>query len=183
MAGNLKSLIGRLDDTCRNALEAAAGLCLGRTNYEVDIEHYLLKLAEVADADLTRALRHFGVDLSRLSSNLTSTLDRLKTGNTRTPSLSPRLLRLVEEAWMLASIDYGSPKVRSAHLLLALLSDEDLARLARAASEEFNLVSVEALRKKLPDLSVGSVEDRDAPQSARPNEAHADAAAGAPFGG
>jgi len=183
MAGNLKALIGRLDDACRNALEAAAGLCLGRANYEVDVEHYFLKLVEVADADVTRALRHFGVDLSRLSAHLTSALDKLKTGNTRTPSLSPRLLRLIEEAWMLASIDYGSPKVRSSHLLLALLSDEDLARLARADSEEFNLVSVEALRKKLPELSAGSIEDRDAPAPAQPKQAHADAAAGAPFGG
>ncbi|MDQ3918058.1 MAG: ATP-dependent Clp protease ATP-binding subunit [Acidobacteriota bacterium] len=182
MAGNLKALIGRLDDACRNALEAAAGLCMGRGNYEVDIEHYLLKLVEVSDADITRALRHFGCDLSRLSSNLTSTLDKLKTGNTRTPSLSPRLLRLVEEAWMLASIDYGAPKVRSSHLLLALLSDEDLARLAREASAEFNLVSVESLRQKLPGLSAGSVEDRDAPRSAQPKELQADGQAG-PFGG
>jgi type VI secretion system protein VasG len=182
MAGNLKSLISRLDDTCRNALEAAAGLCLGRTNYEVDVEHYLLKLVEVADADITRSLRHFGVDLSRLSSQLTSALDRLKTGNARTPSLSPRLVRLVEEAWMLASIDYGSPKVRSSHLLLALLSDEDLARLARESSEELNLLSVEALRKKLPDLSSGSVEDRDAPQPAASKGARAAAAGASPVG-
>jgi type VI secretion system protein VasG len=161
MAGNLKALISRLDDSCRNALEAAAGLCLGRTNYEVDIEHYLLKLTEAPDADITRALRHFGVDLSRLNSNLTSALDKLKTGNARTPSLSPRLLRLIEEAWMLASIDYGAPKIRSGHLLLALLTDEGLARLAREVSEEFNLVSVEMLQKKLPDLSTGSIEDRD----------------------
>src|SRR5205814_3274508 len=103
--------------------------------------------------------------------------------NTRTPSLSPRLLHLVEDAWMLASIDYGSARVRSSHLLLALLSDEDLARLAREASEEFNLVSVEALRKKLPDLSAGSVEDRDAPQSARPKESPAAAGQVASFAG
>src|ERR1043165_3680992 len=174
MSINLKSLIGRLDDTSPNALEAAAGLCMGRTNYEVDIEHYLLKLIEVSDADITRALRHFGCDLSRLSSNLTSTLDKLKTGNTRTPSLSPRLLRLIEEAWMLASIDYGTPKVRSSHLLLA--------RLAREASTEFSLVSVESLRQKLPGLSTGSFEDRDAPQSAQPKELPA-AGQVAPFGG
>ena len=43
---NLKSLIGKLNDTGRNALEAAAGLCLARTHYDVDIEHFLLKLAE-----------------------------------------------------------------------------------------------------------------------------------------
>jgi len=162
MAANLKSLIGRLDDTCRNSLEAAAGLCLGRANYEVDIEHFLLKLIEPADADITRVLRHSGVDLSRLSAQLTSALDKLKTGNARTPSLSPRLLRWVEAAWMLASIDYGAPKVRSGHLLLALLSDDSLARLAGEVSQEFALVSVESLRKKLPGLVAGSAEDAEA---------------------
>ncbi|HEV3468424.1 MAG TPA: type VI secretion system ATPase TssH [Pyrinomonadaceae bacterium] len=166
MAANLKSLIGRLDDTCRNALEAAAGLCLGRTNYEVDIEHFLLKLIEPPDADITRLLGHSGVDLSRLSANLISALDKLKTGNARTPSLSPRLLRWVEGAWMLASIDYGSPKVRSGHLLLALLTDESLARLAGEVSQEFALVSVESLRKKLPGLVAGSAEDSEAGPSA-----------------
>jgi type VI secretion system protein VasG len=43
---NLKSLVGKLNDTCRSALEAAAGLCLSRTNYNVEIEHWLLKLLE-----------------------------------------------------------------------------------------------------------------------------------------
>ncbi|MDT7809043.1 MAG: type secretion system protein VasG [Acidobacteriota bacterium] len=159
---NLKSLIGRLDDTCRNALEAAAALCLGRTNYEVDIEHFLLKLIEPPDADITRVLHHSGVDLSRLSAQLTSALDKLKTGNARTPSLSPRLLRLVEGAWMLASIDYGSTRVRSGHLLLALLTDEGLARLAGEVSQELSLVSVESLRKQLPGLISGSSEDAEA---------------------
>ena len=163
MSVNLKALIGRLDDTCRNALEAAAGLCLARANYEVDIEHFLLKLAEVSDSDAARVLHHFGVDSARLSSQLTRGLDRLKTGNARTPSLSPRLLRLIEEAWMLASIDYGAPRVRSGHLLLALLADEDLGRLARESSEELQLVSVESLRKRLAELTAGSAEDREAP--------------------
>ncbi|HEV7893148.1 MAG TPA: type VI secretion system ATPase TssH [Pyrinomonadaceae bacterium] len=158
MAGNLKALIGRLDDACRDALERAAALCLARTNYEVDVEHYLLKLTEDSDSDITRALHHFGADSSRLSSDLTRALDRLKTGNARTPALSPRLVRLVEEAWMLASIDYGSARVGSAHLLLALLEDEDLGRLAREVSEEFKVVSVEALRKQLPSLSSASSE-------------------------
>ncbi len=158
MAGNLKALIGRLDDACRDALEAAAAICLARTNYEVDVEHYLLKLTEESDSDIARALRQFNVDTSRLSSDITRALDKLKTGNARTPSLSPRLVRLIEEAWMLASIDYGASRVGSAHLLLALLADEDLGRLAREVSEELKLVSVEALRKQLPALSSGASE-------------------------
>lgn len=164
MSSNLKALIGRLDDACRDALESAAALCLARTNYEVDVEHYLLKLTEDSDSGIARALHQFGADSSRLASDLTRALDKLKTGNARTPALSPRLVRLIEEAWMLASIDYGASRVGSAHLLLALLADEDLGRLAREVSEEFKVVSVEALRKQLPSLSNASSED-GSPQS------------------
>ena len=43
----LKSLIGKVNETTRGALEAAAGLCLSRTNYDIEIEHYLLKLMDI----------------------------------------------------------------------------------------------------------------------------------------
>jgi len=46
---NLKSLLGKLNDTSRRALESAAALCLSRTNYEVDIEHVLVKLLEMSN--------------------------------------------------------------------------------------------------------------------------------------
>src|SRR5262249_50595177 len=123
---NLKSLIGKLNDTCRSALEAAAGLCLTRTHYDVDIEHLFLKLSEAQDTDLQRVCRHYEIDPARLSRDLTRALDRLKTGNARTPSLSPRIAKLITEAWKFASIDFHASAVRSGHLLLALLADEDL---------------------------------------------------------
>ncbi|HVF91050.1 MAG TPA: type VI secretion system ATPase TssH, partial [Blastocatellia bacterium] len=160
MSVNLKSLIGRLDDTSRSALEGAAGLCLARTNYDVDIEHYFIKLFESADSDLERIGRHFEMDSTQLNKDFIRALDRLKTGNARTPALSPRLPRLIERAWLLASVDYAAEKVRSGHLLLALLTDDDLARLARETSRQFDKVSAEELRKSLPEITSGSAEDR-----------------------
>ena len=56
------ALIKKLNKTCLNALQAAAGLCLSRTNHSVEVEHWLLKLAEAPDTDLTRIFRHFEVD-------------------------------------------------------------------------------------------------------------------------
>ena len=78
---NLKGLIGKLDDTCRRALEGAAGLCLSRTHYDVDVEHLLTKLLEMPNTDLHKICHHYGVDQSRLARDLTRTLDRFKTGN------------------------------------------------------------------------------------------------------
>ncbi len=83
---DLKSLIGKLNETCRSALEAAAGLCLSRTHYDVDIEHWLLKLFEAHNTDCEHVFRHFGVNQSRLQQELTHGLDRFKTGNARTPA-------------------------------------------------------------------------------------------------
>lgn len=171
---NLKSLVGRLNDTSRNALEAAAGLCLSRTNYDVEIEHLLLKLLETDDTDVDHLLRHFEVNRARLTADVQRALDRLKTGNARTPALSPRLPRLFGEAWLLASIDYGATKIRSGHLLLALLATDDMARLAREMSREFERLAPETLRQNLLNLTSGSSEQG--------SEATAGASAGATGG-
>ncbi len=159
---NLKSLIGRLNDTCREALEGAAGLCLTRTNYDVEIEHILAKLLEQDNTDLHRICNHYEVSVDRLAKDVTEALGRLKTGNTRTPGLSDRLPRWIQDAWLLASVDYGAARVRSGHLVLALVANESYARIAREISREFNHISAESLQTKLPEITADSNEERDA---------------------
>ncbi|HEY8560324.1 MAG TPA: type VI secretion system ATPase TssH [Pyrinomonadaceae bacterium] len=159
---NLKSLVGRLNDTCRGALESAAGLCLSRTNYDVEIEHILAKILEQDDTDLHKIARHYEVNVDRLTKDVSTALDRLKTGNTRTPGLSDRLPRWFQNAWLLASVDFGAARVRSGHLLLALLSNDETARIARDISREFSHISVESLTTKLPEITADSAEARDA---------------------
>ncbi|MEZ5306143.1 MAG: type VI secretion system ATPase TssH [Pyrinomonadaceae bacterium] len=159
---DLKSLVGRLNDTCRKALEDAAGMCLSRTNYDVEIEHLLMKLIEQDDTDIQHICRHFEVNIDRLSADVTAALDRLKTGNTRTPGLSDRLPAWFQDAWLQASIDYSAARVRSGHLILSLLADDAMARIAREISREFDHVSLETLRKDFVDIVSGSHEDREA---------------------
>ena len=71
MKTNVKALIEKLDDTCRNALESAAGICLSQTHYEVDLEHFLIKLLEMPDTDLQKILSHFEINETRFVSDLT----------------------------------------------------------------------------------------------------------------
>ncbi|CAN5126902.1 type VI secretion system ATPase TssH [soil metagenome] len=122
---DLRALIARLDPFCRETLEAAAGLTLTRTHYNVEIEHWLLKLVEQR-SDITLILEHFEIDVGRFSSELNRTLDRMKTGNGRAPSLSPHLVKLVREAWLFASLEEHVGSIRSGHLLAALLKDDEL---------------------------------------------------------
>ncbi|RPI76935.1 MAG: AAA family ATPase, partial [Desulfobacteraceae bacterium] len=158
---NLKSLIGKLNHTCRNALESAAGLCLAQTHYEVDIEHFLIKLLDVEQTDFHKILHHFSINETHLAKDLNQAIERFKTGNSRTPALSPRIVRMVQEAWLIASLDYQSGLVRSGHILLALLGDEDFSLILKAGSRIFNQISVDALRENFKGLTAGSIEEVD----------------------
>ena len=159
---NLKSLVGRLNDTTRRALEASAGLCLSRTHYNVEIEHWLLKLVELPNSDLAAVLHHYGIDAGRLAAALTRVLDRFKTGNARPPGLSPHLIDWIREAWVIASVEFGAPRIRSGHLLCALLADDTLSRTAHDASPEFSKISPDALRKELASLTAETSEAEEA---------------------
>jgi type VI secretion system protein VasG len=159
---NLKSLVGRLNDTCRSVLEGAAGLCLSRTNYDVEIEHILAKLLEQNETDFHKICHHYEINVDRLTKDVETAMNRLKSGNSRTPGLSDRLPRWFQDAWLIASVDFGAARVRSGHLILALLSNESMARIARDISREFNHISVESLQNKLSEITADSSEARDA---------------------
>jgi len=61
MAVNLRSLIGKFNSATRSATEAAAGLCLARTHFDVELEHYLLKLVDSTDGDFPAITQHYQV--------------------------------------------------------------------------------------------------------------------------
>ena len=158
MALNLKSLIGKLNELTRIALESAAGLCLSRTHYDIEVEHYLLKLLDQAEGDFARITRHFGVDKSRLATELNWSLDKLKTGNARTPALSPSVVKMMTEAWTIGSIDYNAGQVRTGFTILALTTNDELRRLGREISREFQKVDGDVLRKDFLSIVEGSAE-------------------------
>jgi type VI secretion system protein VasG len=170
---DLKQLVGRLNDTCRRDLEAAAGLTLSRTHYNVEIEHWLLKMADRADGDIAAILRHYEVDQGRFVTDLNRDLDKLKTGNSRAPSLAPDIVELSKQAWLLASLEQGASRVRSGHLLWALLADETLARRAREASSQLLKVNPDLLKRDFAAITANSAEAAEATQAAAGSEAGA----------
>ncbi|MGH9652805.1 MAG: AAA family ATPase, partial [Bryobacteraceae bacterium] len=155
---NLKSLISKMNDATRSTLEAAAGLCLARTHYEIEIEHFLTKLLDRQDSDLAHILKRFEINKSRFTGELNRALDKLKTGNARTPSFSPSLVKLLTTAWTIGSVDYGAEQLRSGFVVLALVGDDEMARIARDFSRELPLMQPETLRREFFDIVVNSPE-------------------------
>jgi type VI secretion system protein VasG len=168
---NLKSLIQKLNATTRATLEGAAGLCLSRTHYDVEVEHYLVKLLDVPDGDFGKILKAFGVDKSRLSAELGRSLDKLKSGNARTPAFSPSLVKMLTEGWTLGSINFAAQEIRSGFTVLALISDPELERLIHEVSRELQKIPAEALRKDFFAIVTGSVEEPLSHPGAMPDPA------------
>ena len=180
MSVNLKSLIAKLNDTMRGAVQNAAGLCLSRTHYDVEIEHFLVKLLDASGDDLACILRYFEIDRTRLSGELARSLDKLKSGNARNPALSPSLVKMLTEAWTVATIDFNSAQIRSGYAILALVSNEELVRMVRDISKELGKINADALKKDFEKITSSSSED--AKDLVEGDAAPAAGAGGAPAG-
>ena len=161
MSINLKTLIGKLDDTCRAAATRAAGLCVSLGQYEVDIEHLLLALLEQPACDVAVIARRSGVSIERLEADLQAEVAGFKSGNTRTPVFSERLPKLFEHAWLIASLDLRAGQqagIRSGHLLQALLSSPELSQLAHRVSPQFAAFDLDRIKHHFDDVTAGSDE-------------------------
>lgn len=119
---DFKPLVDRLNPTCRDALENAAGLCLNRTHYEITIEHMLVRLVEDPRSDVQLILKQAGIDPGRVLRALEQTLESFKSGNSGRPQFSPQLPDLFSDAWLIASVDLYEGSIRSGALLAAFVA-------------------------------------------------------------
>jgi len=158
MSTSLKTLISKLNTTCRQAAERAASLCMSRGNYEVDLEHLLLAILENPGADLLVIAKRSGISPTGLERELSQEIDRFKTGNTRTPVFSTHILKLLEQAWLIASLDARLPRIRSGHLLLALLTEPDLSQLAYRGAKLLAKLRLDELKHNFDKMTEGSAE-------------------------
>ncbi|TWI13382.1 type VI secretion system ATPase TssH [Aerolutibacter ruishenii] len=161
MSTTLKTLIAKLNDTCRQSAERAANLCLARGHYEVDLEHLFLALLEHPQGDVALIAQRSGIKPDTLRDDLERELAHFKNGNTRTPVFSPHLPTLFEHAWLIASLDSQTTRIRSGHLLLALLTEPGLSQLAYRGSAQFARIKRDELKHNFTKLVEGSHEGGD----------------------
>lgn len=158
MGTPLKTLIGKLNQTCRQAAERAASLCMAQGHYEVDLEHLFLALLEKPASDVSIIARRCHIQTDALEADLKAEIGRFRNGNTRTPVFSAHLPKLFEHAWLIASLDTQTTRIRSGHLLLALLTEPDLAQLAQRGSSLFESFRLDELKHDFAALTQGSEE-------------------------
>lgn len=124
---NPASLLRRLNPYCARAMEGAASLCQTRGHTEILPEHWLLKLLELGEGDLTVLARRYEWDMDALWQDLLGWLDKQPRSVHRRPQLSDNIKKLMQQAWLIASLN-GEEQIRSQHLLMALVEKQNLVR-------------------------------------------------------
>ncbi|MCX3081835.1 type VI secretion system ATPase TssH [Klebsiella michiganensis] len=120
-------LLRRLNPYCARALEGAASLCQTRAHAEITPEHWLLKLLEQGEGDITVLARRYEWDMDAIWQDLLAHLDRLPRSVRSRPQLSDSIQTLLQEAWLRVSLE-DEQQIRSIHLLMALVEKPKLAR-------------------------------------------------------
>lgn len=164
---DLKSLVRKFNNPTRNALEGAAGLCMAHAHYNVEIEHWLLKLLEIPDSDLLKVLDSFGISIEKFTQELRREIEGFKIGNTRAPALSPTIVDLAKTAWMLSSVEYSHQQITSAHIIGALILDDSLNRSTAVTNGELKRIPPESIRSIIHSIVGTTNESRNTTQDDR----------------
>ncbi len=144
----IRTLLERLSPSCAMTVEAAAAFAAARSDYEVQIEHVVVKMLESrGDGTAERVLAHFQIDVDRLWQGLTENIGRLRAGNPSKPAFSAVLLQWLERAWLATSLYYGGDRIDTLGLIDALV--ELAPRLPGAQGfEPLEVISLERLREE-----------------------------------
>lgn len=152
-------LFAKLTPLAFKSLESATMFCKLREHGYVELTHWIFQILQSQDSDIHRLVRAFDIDASRLAAELTQSLDALPRGGTRLTDLSSQLEEAVERAWLYASLLFHSTKVRTGHLIVAILKTPSLRNQLLGTSTEFAKFKIERLTDDFSDLLHGSPEE------------------------
>jgi len=169
MSVELNPLFTKLNAICHKAFELAAELCVAQSHYSIEIEHVLLKLLEQSDTDVQVILRHYEVSVPKLKRDLNRAIEKCRRGNERTLYLSPSILALLREAWLISSLQLDTRLIRSGAMLLAIIDNESLRGGVVKMLPSLMKITRESLRQDLRELLLRSSEaDVRAPNAETP---------------
>jgi type VI secretion system protein VasG len=153
------ALFGKLNAPAYQAIESATVFCKLRGNPYVELVHWFHQILQRPDgSDLHSIARGLELNPARLAQELTEALDRLPRGASSISDLSAHIENATERAWVWASLKFGATRIRTGHLLVALLKTPGLTGLIPAMSRELGKVGADALVEKFEQLTAGSPE-------------------------
>ncbi|MBM7071362.1 type VI secretion system ATPase TssH [Shewanella sp. 202IG2-18] len=157
----LQNLIKRLTPQLKFSLEESAGECLSRQHFSIELEHWFFRLFQNQELGWIKAVEFSEVDREVLVERLNSAMARYSKGNDKTPSLSPQLVDLLKDAWLLATLNHEQASINEFHLLLVLKQRTALGSYAGALSDWVNNLSTEWLKQQAKKIQSAVIKGAD----------------------
>ncbi len=157
-AMTLNKLVEKLNPSCRLALETAAASCQSRSQFTVEIEHWLLALLDKENNDINVIIPSFSINKAQLVIELQQRLETMKTGNSAAPSLSPHIVTLLRQTWLNTTIEFNDDHIRSAYLIYTIVNDESLHALTCQSVKQLRKIDSNQLLNFWSDLEKNSNE-------------------------
>ncbi|MBP5980079.1 MAG: type VI secretion system ATPase TssH [Halomonas sp.] len=153
----LPALINRLNTIARQGLEQAAVLCAQQQAPEVTVGHLLQAMLDQPLCDVRCICENVDVDVAALRAQLAEETRPPRNMEVATPSFSPLLIELLQDAWLLASTEYQHRTLRSGAVFTALLHNPE-RYLGAGSIRLLAEINRETLRRQLDPLTAGSAE-------------------------
>jgi type VI secretion system protein VasG len=153
------ALFGKLNSLGYKAVEGATVFCKLRGNPYVELVHWFHQILQLQNSDLHSIVRAFNLDAARVAREMTDALDRLPRGATSISDLSAHVEDAVERAWVWATLKYGDSKVRTGHVILAMLKTPSLKNALLQISREFDKIVPDRLADEFDKIVSGSPEN------------------------
>ena len=163
-----KELVGKLNPVVSRAFKAAADTAKLRGNPYVELVHFIEQLVLSDRSDVQMIIADAGVDASRITADMTRAVDKLPYGATSIEEFSDHIFHAIQEAWNLATLEFGVEEVRSAYILLACLKTPVLEGLLSKISGEFDKIDADAVIARFADVDGGLARRRRRADGAPP---------------
>jgi type VI secretion system protein VasG len=145
-----KNLVRRLTSTATRMLEGAVSRANTARCYEIIPEHMLRAQLDDDGSEASLILRHFQVDRAKVIGRIEDTLRGLRTGNADKPKFSADLFQWFEDAWVIASLEFGALRLRSGALMVQWILGYD--KYAAESYPELDAIPKEGLKKAFEEV-------------------------------
>lgn len=116
---SLTKLVARLSPQLRNSLESGVGEAIKRKSAAVESAHWLYHIFFGGDTELQSFLEGQGVNMNDLQSDLEKAMPIGAGEGGKQPTISGSVTKLIEQAWLLASVELGLGQITPEVFVLA----------------------------------------------------------------
>ena len=162
----LPTLLKHLNPISRHIFEGAAAACVNSQSSEITVSHFLLQSLETPLCDIRQILAKANIQLDTFK----MLLEQLSYDNSQfeqtTPSFSPLLVELLQDAFLLNSAEFRDTNLRTGIILLAILYSPN-RYLPKPAAQLLTTINRELLKTQFGQWVAGSAENiAETPQTA-----------------